>query len=149
MKAMVLLKKLLNSWFDEFFSVREFVVFPHCASSVMQHKRYISWNQLSVKVSYLIWRNFYKLKNTFTEKKISWNQLSVYASWFDVIFKKLWKLPNPIVKCFHDFSHNLVLLLKWSILTDILVFSNAVKFVFSVTYQYVIRFMGSILKSTK
>ena len=29
-KAMVLLKKLLNSWFDEKNYVREFLVFPHC-----------------------------------------------------------------------------------------------------------------------
>ena len=38
-KAMILLKKLLNSWFDEKkFSERGFLVFPHCENAISQKK---------------------------------------------------------------------------------------------------------------
>ena len=48
-KSMALLKKLLNSWFDEFFfSKREFLVFPHCGIIQKDHFMFIckSWNIL-------------------------------------------------------------------------------------------------------
>ena len=39
-KAMALLEKLLNSWFDEiFFSEREFLIFPHCEVTAVSKLR--------------------------------------------------------------------------------------------------------------
>ena len=98
-KAMVLLKKLLNSWFDEFFfSEREFRVFPHCVPRALvcvykkkqkdDHAQKISWDQFYRKLVVFtkIFQNTHnivkimesqygKTRNALSLKKISSNQL--------------------------------------------------------------------------
>ena len=76
-KAMVLLKKLLNSWFDEkIFREGEFFVFPHCAHSTAKcqtcectvwKKREILSQQLKKNSSNQLFSNFFSKTIAFTK----------------------------------------------------------------------------------
>ena len=68
---MFLLKKLLNSWFDEsFFSEREFLVFPHCVSHVFTQKLRES-NVITKGIENL-------LKSWFHKKKIGSREFLIF-----------------------------------------------------------------------
>ena len=89
-KTTNLLKKSLNSWFDEtFFSESKFLVFPQCALKMIWRNFFFEWERIS---------RFSTLWTTITQCNISRNLLSSFLSNFLQILREINALKRFTVK---------------------------------------------------